>query len=142
MRTKPIFNLHLTYEEALAKAQAFQKEHKDENGNDLYIWEDPKNLYEQSMKFDTNGFFPKTFDSDIKDEFEVGDVDKEARAMLIWLMERHHGFNDLQLGQVIVGIVNDGIAGDQEVAIFTYLSKEDDAMRDFIYEKAYELTNK
>lgn len=141
--SKPIFNLHLTYEEALENAKAFQSTHKADDGKELYIWEDPKGFYNESITFSTDGIFPKTFDDDIREGFEIGNVDKEARAALIWLIGWYNdGFlNRLQLGQVIVGVQSSGFEGDREVAIFTYLSKADDCLRDFIREKAYRLTN-
>lgn len=135
----PIFNLHLTYEEALEKAQEFKTNHKTDDGKDLYIWENPRNLYGEPMKLRLDGFYPRTFDDDIKECFETGDIDKEARAALLWLIDRHKGFNALEIGQIIVGIQNPHFGEDTAIALFTYLSKEDDCLRDFISEKASEL---
>ena len=139
MENKTIFNLYLTFEDALKAAQVFQSEHKD-----LHIWEDPRNLYGERMKFRTDGLYKEsTFVSDIEDmDLALGFVDKEAKAVLFWMIGKYNGFNDLELGQVIVGEQRMGIEGDTEVAIFTYLSREDDFLRDFISEKAYELTRK
>lgn len=143
METKPIFNLHLTYEEALKSARTFKAEHKSDDGKELYIWEDPRNYCNERMMFRLDGFFPRTFDDDIKECFTPGDIDKEAKAALLYLIDRHKGFNALELGQVIVGVQNFGsLQGDQEVAIFTYLSREDDCLRDFITEKAYDLIHR
>ena len=139
---KPIFNLFLAYEDALTNAREFQASHKSDDGKELTVWEDPKNFYDESIKVKLDGIFAKTFDDDIKDIFEVGTIEKEARAALIWLIERHKGFNPLELGQVIVGVRHMGIAGDEEVALFTYLSKADDCLRDFIFEKAFDLVDR
>lgn len=140
METTPIFNLFLTFEEALEGAKAFQSAHKASNGKDLHIWEDPHNFYDERIKFRLDGIYAETFDKDIKEIFEVGEVDPEAKAALIWLINRHKGFNSLELGQVIVG--EQGGIQDKEVAVFTYLSKEDDCLRDFISEKAFGLVNR
>ena len=138
---KTIFNLHLTYEDALEAAQAFQASHKTDDGKELHIWKDPRNYAGGKMTFRADFFYKEsTFFDDIKEEFEVGAIEVEAKAALFWLMQRFKGFNPLELGQIIVGI--SGLVEDKEVALFTYLSKEDDCMRDFIYEKAFELTNK
>lgn len=140
---KLIFNLHLTYEDALENAQAFQKSYKAEDGNDLHIWEDPRNFYDERITFRTDFFYKEsTFLEDIREEFEVGTIEKEAKVALFWLIDRHKGFNPLELNQIIVGVQNPGFGEDKEVAIFTYLSREDDCMRDFITEKAFELTDK
>ena len=140
MESTPIFNLSLTYEEALEGAKAFQAAHKASNGKGLHIWEDPHDFYNQRMKFRLDGIYAETFDKDIEEIFEVGKVDSEARAALIWLIKKHKGFNCLELGQVIVGV--QGGIEDKEVAVFTYLSKEDDCLRDFISELAFNLTNR
>ena len=136
MEQKPIFNLHLTYEDAMTAALRFHNDHQE-----LRVWKDPRNFYDQRIKCKLDGIFAKSIDEDIAYDFEVGTIEIEAKAALIWLIERHKGFNPLELGQVIVG-ENRGIQGDREVAIFTYLSREDDCLRDFITEKAFELTYK
>lgn len=141
MNTKVKFNLHLTFEDALVAAKDFQSTHKDDNGKDLYIWENPRNYAGCPMTFRTDFFYKESeFINDLEEEYEVGIIEKEAKAALFWLMGRHHGFNPLELGQIIVGV--SGLCEDKEVAIFTYLSKEDDCMRDFITEKGFELTEK
>lgn len=139
VHTKPIFNLFLTREEALVGAKEYLSNHESEG---LHLWEDPHDCYNQRMMFKLDGIFANSFDADIAEFLIPGEIDPEARAALIWLIDRHKGFNPLELGQVIVGIVNYGIEGDREVAIFTYLSREDDCLRDFISEKAYDLVNK
>lgn len=139
METTPIFNLYLTYEEALADAKAYQSTHKADDGKELYIWEDPRNFYNERMKFRLDGIFAESFDADIAEYFKVGKVDAEAKAALVWLIKRHKGFNCLELGQVIVG--RHGSIEDEELAIFAYLSKEDDCLRDFISEMAFQLVN-
>ena len=141
METKPIFNLHLTYEDALVGAEAFKANYKTATGKDLTIWKTPCDYAGTPITFRTDFFFKEsTFLDDLKEEFEVGAIEKYAKAAMFWLIQRHHGFNPLELGQIIVGI--QGGMEDKEVAIFTYLSREDDCMRDFITEKAYQLTEK
>lgn len=141
METTPIFNLNLTYEEALADAKAFQSKHKTaDDGKELRIWDNPMNFYGKVMKFPLDGIYAESFDADIAEMYQVGKIDAEAKAALRWLMKRYDGFNELELGQIIVG-TQSGIE-DHEVAIFTYLSKEDDCLRDFIIEKAFQLVNK
>ena len=143
MSTKTIFNLHLKFEDALKNAKAFQKSHKAYDGKELYIWEDPKGFYNERLKFRTDFFYKaSTFEDDVKEEFEIGTVEVEAKAALFWLIDRYKGFNPLELSQVIVGVMNHGFGGDKEVAIFTYISKADDCLRDFITKKAFDLTNK
>lgn len=141
METKTIFNLHLTYEEALKNAKAFQNSHKSDDGRELHIWNAPRDYTGGRITFRTDFFYKDaTFIEDLKEEFEVGTIEVEARALLFWLIDRHKGFNALELGEIIVGI--QGGMEDKEVAIFTYLSKADDCLRDFAYEKAYELAEK
>ena len=143
MSTKTIFNLHLTFEDALENAKAFQKSHKADDGKELTIWEDPRGFYDERLKFRTDFFYKaSTFEDDVKEEFEIGTVEVEAKAALFWLIDRHKGFNPLELGQVIVGVQNFRGWEDREVAIFTYISKADDCLRDFISEKAFDLTNR
>lgn len=143
MEQKPKFNLHLTYEEALENATAFQKAHKAETGEDLYLWNNPTDMYGQRITIRTDEFYPTaTFDKNLAEMFEVGAVDAEAKAALLWLIDRHNGFNALEINQVIVGKHNPGFGEDTAIAIFTYLSREDDCMRDFITEKAFNLTHK
>ena len=47
--------------------------------------------------------------------------------------------NALEMNQIIVGKKNPGFGEDTAVAIFAYLSKENDLLRDFITEKALDL---
>ena len=141
-QAKPNFNLHLTYEEALASAKEYQASHKADNGKDLHIWEDPHNLYGERMKLRMDGFTSRSFDDDIKEIFEVGEIDKEARAAFLWLLDRHRGFNALELNQIIIGVQTAGFGEDKAVALFSYLSREDDCLRDFITEKASDLLYK
>ena len=142
METRPIFNLFLTYEDALESAKAFLSKNETHNGEKLHIWEDPRDFYNQRMKFRLDGFFKESeFESDLKEICEVGTIEAEAKAALYWLIEKHKGFNPLELNQVIVGVMHFGLQGDEEVALFTYLSKADDCLRDFIVEKAYRLTD-
>ena len=142
METKPIFNLHLTYEDALKCAKDFQATHKAEDGKELHLWEDPRGIYNERLTFRTDFFYKEsTFIKDVEEEFELGAFEVEAKVALFWLIERHKGFNPLELGQVIVGIQDFGWKGDREVAIFTYISRADDCLRDFITEKAFRLTN-
>lgn len=142
MDNKVIFNLHLTYEDALENAKAFYAKHKSDDGEDLHIWEDPHGLYNERLTFRTDFFYKEsTFLEDVKEEFEVGTIEIEAKAALFWLINRYHGFNALELNQVIVGRQNRGFGEDNEVAIFTYISKEDDCLRAFITEKAFDLVN-
>ena len=138
----PQFNLYIRYEDALEEARNFATEHKTSDGKDLYIWEDPRDLYGQKMTISAGIFYPsKYFDSNLAVIFSPGGtVEKEAKAALLYLMDRHKGFNDLELNQIIVGERRSGISGDLNIAIFAYLSKEDDLLRDFICEKAYDLT--
>lgn len=137
---KPIFNLQLTYEDALEAAKDFQKTHKDDDGKDFHLWEDPRNFYGDRITFRTDFFYKEsTLIEDIGEEFEVGIIEIEARAALFWLIDRHRGFNPLELGEIIVG--RQGFE-DKEIAIFTYLSRYDDCLRDFITEKAFRLINK
>lgn len=143
MEHKPKFNLHLTFGEALENAREFKAKFEKEHGESLYIWEDPRDFYNQRIKISTDVFYPtKTFDANIAEVFDGGFIDKEARAVLLWLIERHKGFEPLQLNQIIVGRQHSGFEGDEEVAIFAYLSREDDLLRDFIVEKAFALTDK
>lgn len=140
MEQKPIFNLYLTYEDALEKAKEFQSAHKADNGKELHIWEDPRGFYNERLKFRLDGIDRKYW-NDLTEEYEFGEIEIEAKAALLWLIDRHKGFNCLEINQIIVGVMNFGCGGDREVAIFTYLSREDDILRDFITEKAFELTN-
>ena len=141
MEQKSIFNLHLTFEDALQGAKNFQASYKDKTGEDLRIWEDPRGFYNERIKIRTDEFYPLgTFDANVAEMYEVGTLDAEAKAALVWLMQRHKGFNPLELDNVIVGRFGGGIQGDTEVAIFAYLSRQDDCLRDFITEKGFELT--
>lgn len=138
---KPIFNLHLLYEDALENARRFMAANKTVDGKELTIWEDPRDFYGQRMTIRTDEFYPtKTFDDNLREMYQPGTVEVEAKAALLWLIDRHKGFNALELNQVIVGQRCNGIGGDKEVAIFAYLSREDDMLRDFITEKALALT--
>lgn len=133
---KPIFNLHITYGDAFVAATRFRNEHPE-----LHVWDDPRNFYNESITIRTDEFFPtKTFDKNLEEMYVVGTVEKEAKAALLWLMQRHKGFNPLELGQIIVGVKHPGFGEDTIVAIFAYLSKADDCLRDFITELASELT--
>ena len=144
MEQKPVFNLHLTYEDALRCAEDFQASYQKKTQEDLTLWANPRDLYGQRIKFRTDFFYKEnTFVDDVKEEFEVGVCEVEARAALFWLIDRHKGFNPLELGEIIVGVRNPGGFGeDRELAIFTFISGDDDCMRDFIREKAFELTRK
>ena len=133
---KPIFSLHLTYEDALEKAKNFLSA----NEGRFYLWDDPRDLYGQRMKFRTDEFYPtKTFDTNLAEMFRVGTVEEDAKKALLWLINKHKGFNPLELGQIIVGVKNKGFGDDKMVAIFTYISKEDDCLRDFITDLAYDI---
>lgn len=136
--SKAQFNLFFTFEEAIQAAGEFQEERAD-----LFIWDDPKNYAGDRMTIRTDEFYPtKNFDANLAEMYEVGQIDEEAKAALLWMMGKHDGFNCLELGQVIVGVRNYGTSEDKAVAIFAYLSKEDDCMRDFICELGYKLTSK
>lgn len=142
METKPLFNLYLTYEDALVGAKAFQANYKIVTGEDLSIWEDPRNYAGGRITFKTEYFYREAdFLDDVKEEYEVGTIEIGAKAALFWLIQRcGKYYNPMELGQIIVGV--SGLCEDKEVAIFTYLSREDDCMRDFITEKAFQLTEK
>lgn len=131
---KPIFNLCFTYEEALQQAEEFQKSNPE-----LRIWKDPRNYAGERMNFELDGIDAKYWD-DLKEDVEFGEIDKGAKAALLWLIDRHRGFNSLELGQVIVGKA--GLCEDRKVAIFTFLSRESDCLRAFIEEKGYDLTER
>ena len=138
---KPIFNLHLLYEDALENARRFMAANKTVDGKELTSWEDPRDIYGQRMTIRTDEFYPtKMFDKNLREMYQPGTVEVEAKAALLWLIDRHKGFNCLELNQVIVGQRCNGIGGDKEVAIFAYISREDDMLRDFITEKALALT--
>lgn len=141
---KPIFNLCLTYEEALDGARAFAASEKARNGKELYIWEDPRNFYNKRMTIRTDEFYPtSSFDENLREMYQTGNVKADAKAALLWLIDRHKDFNCLELNQVIVGVrTRRGIGEDAEVAIFAYLSKEDDCLRDFITDLGWRLTNR
>lgn len=141
---KPIFNLALTYEEALDGARAFAASEKARNGKELYTWEDPRDLYGQRMTIRTDEFYPTDkFDANLREMYTPGNVKADAKAALLWLIKKHDGFNCLELNQVIVGVRNRrGIGEDTEVAIFAYLSREADCLRDFITELGWKLTNR
>ena len=141
METKTIFNLFLTYEEAMESAKAFMIHHKAPDGKDYTRWDDPRGFYNERLKFRLDGIDRKYW-NDLTEEYEFGEVKEDAKAMLFWLIERHKGFNSLELNQIIVGVRSYGMASDKEVAVFTYLSREDDCLRDFIREKAYDLIHK
>lgn len=141
MNDKPIFSLHLTFEDAMKDAKEFQSTDKDANGKDFSLWADPHDFYDQRMTLRTDVFYPtKTFDRNLKEMFEVRTIEEEAKAALLWLIRNHNGFNPLELGQIIVGVRNPGFGEDKMVAIFAYISKADDCLRDFITELAYGLT--
>lgn len=143
MEQKTVFNLHLTYEDALRCAEDFKARKEKETGEKLTIWKDPRNLYGERITFRTDFFYKEnTFIDDVKEEFELGAFEVEAKAALFWLMDRHRGFSPLELGEIIVGIQNPKFGDDKELALFTFISREDDCLRDFITEKAFELTRK
>lgn len=144
MEHKPKFNLHLTFEEALENAKEFKAKFEKEQGENLYLWEDPRDFYGQRITINVSEFYPiKTFDENIAEMYDGGFVDKEAKAALIWLMARQQTMCDpMSLNQVIVGRQHSGLQGDEEIAVFAYISREADCMRDFIVDKAFELTYK
>ena len=143
MEQKTVFNLHLTREDALRCAEDFKARKEKETGEKLTLWDDPRDLYNQRITFRTDFFYKEnTFAEDVEEEFEMGAVEVEAKAALFWLIDRHKGFNPLELGEVIVGIRNPKFGDDKELALFTFISREDDCLRDFITEKAFELTRR
>lgn len=140
-QNNPKFNLFLTYEEALENAREFLAAHPSFDSKKLQLWEDPHGMYDERITIRTDGFYPTLFfDKNLAEMYEVGMIDKEAKAALLWLLDRHNGFNPLELGQVIVGL-NAGVEGDREVAIFAYLSREADCLRDFILEVGHNLVD-
>ena len=131
-RTK--FGLFMTYEEALAAAEAYQQQNEGTR-----IWKDPRNWAQERITFDTAYFFSlSSFEKDLAEDYDLGEIQPEAKYALFWLIQRHRGFNSLELGQVIVG-EQGGTRGDTEDAIFCYLSRENDLLRQFITEKGYDL---
>lgn len=140
MSDKPIFNLHLTYEDALKNAESFKDANKAPDGKDLFLWDDPRDIYGQRMTFRTDEFYPtKDFDKNLAEMYRVGTVEQDAKKAVLWLINRHKGFNSLELGQIIVGVKNPYFGEDKMVAIFTYISKEDDCLRDFITNLVFDL---
>ena len=64
METKTIFNLQLTYEDALEAAKEFQSKHPE-----MHIWEDPRDFYGQKMTFRTDFFYKEdTFIKDLEED--------------------------------------------------------------------------
>ena len=123
----------MTYEEALAAAEAYQQQNEGTR-----IWKDPRNWTEERYTFDTAYFFSlSSFEKDLEEDYDLGEIQPEAKYALFWLIQRYRGFNSLELGQVIVG--RQGSTKDTEDAIFCYLSKENDLLRQFITEKGYDL---